>query len=289
MLDPVKLRSYEFPDMEHAYTARDTMLYALGIGLGFEPLDARQLRYVYEEDLVAMPTMAVILGYPGFWMQRPDTGIDWVKVVHGEERLRIHRAIPPAGTAIGRLRVTAVVDKGRDKGALVVTERKVFDQATNELLATVEHVTFCRGDGGCGDSEGDALPAALPAVPNSPPAFTCELPTLPQAALIYRLSSDYNPLHADPAIAAKAGFARPILHGLGTYGVAAHALLRTLCDYDASRLKRLDCRFSAPFYPGERLLTEMWPDGNTVQFQSKSVERGVVVLANGVAEISTSS
>jgi acyl dehydratase len=288
MLDPDALKATVFPDLKHTYTARDTMLYALGIGLGSDPLDARQLRFVYEQNLLAMPTMAVVLGYPGFWMQRPETGIDWVKVVHGEERLRIHQPIPPSGTVIGRMRVTAVIDKGRDKGTLVVTGREVSDQASGKLLATVEHVTFCRGDGGSGGA--DEAPAALPAVPPTPPAFTCELTTLPQAALIYRLSSDYNPLHAAPEVAAKAGFARPILHGLGTYGVAAHAILRTLCDYDPARLTRFDCRFSAPFYPGERLLTEIWRgEGaarNTLQFQSRSVERGVIVLGNGIAEIS---
>jgi acyl dehydratase len=283
MLDPDALKATVFPDLAHTYTARDTMLYALGIGMGSDPLDARQLRFVYENHLLAMPTMAVILGYPGFWMQKPETGIDWVKVVHGEERLRIHRPIPPSGTVIGRMRVTAIIDKGRDKGALVVTRRDVHDKATNELLATVEHVTFCRGDGGCGAV--DEPPAPLPAVPAIPPQFTCELPTLRQAALIYRLSADYNPLHADPEVAKKAGFEKPIFHGLGTYGVAAHAVLKTLCDYDPTRLKRFDCRFSAPFFPGERLITEMWRDGNAVQFQSRAAERDVVVLANGVAEI----
>jgi acyl dehydratase len=283
MLDPDALKATVFPDLEHTYTARDTMLYALGIGLGFDPLDANQLRFVYEKNLQAMPTMAVVLGYPGFWMQRPETGIDWVKVVHGEERLCIHHPIPPSGTVVGRMRVTAVIDKGRDKGALVVTRRDVHDKATDKLLATVEHVTFCRGDGGCGGD--DSLPTALPAVPQTPPPLSCELPTLPQTALIYRLVSDYNPLHADPEIAAKAGFPKPILHGLGTYGVAAHALLRTLCDYDPARLKRFDCRFSSPFFPGERLVTEMWPEGNTISFQSRSAERDVVVLAHGVAEI----
>jgi acyl dehydratase len=283
MLDPEALKATAFPDLEHTYTVRDTMLYALGIGIGSDPLDTRQLQFVYEKDLLAMPTMAVILGYPGFWMQRPETGIDWVKVVHGEERLRLHRPIPPSATVVGRMRVTAVVDKGRDKGALVVTRREVHDKATDVLLATVEHVTFCRGDGGCGGD--DELPPALSAVPKTGPQWSCELPTLPQAALIYRLSSDYNPLHADPEIAVAAGFAKPIMHGLGTYGVAAHALLRTLCDYDPARLTRFDCRFSAPFYPGERLVTDMWKDGGKVQFQSRSAERGVVVLANGAAEI----
>jgi acyl dehydratase len=283
MLDPDKLRAYPFPDREHAYTARDTMLYALGVGVGFDPLDARQLPFVYEANLQAMPTMAVILGYPGFWMQNPDTGIDWVKLVHGEERLTLHLPIPPSGTVIGRMRVTAVIDKGPGKGALVVTERKVIDKPTGALLATVEHVTFCRGDGGCGGA--DPAPAPLTAVPQAPPEASCELPTLPQAALIYRLSSDVNPLHADPDVARAAGFPKPIFHGLGTYGVAAHAMLRTLCDYDAARLKRFDCRFSAPFYPGERLVTDMWPDGNTVRFQSRSAERGVVVLSHGVAEL----
>src|SRR5580700_3737836 len=129
MLDPDALKATVFSDLEHAYTARDTMFYALGIGLGSDPLDLNQLRFVYEKNLRAMPTLAVILGYPGFWMQRPETGIDWVKVVHGEERLRIHRPIPPSGTVIGRMRVTAIIDKGRDKGALVVTKRDVHDKA----------------------------------------------------------------------------------------------------------------------------------------------------------------
>jgi acyl dehydratase len=283
MLDLAKLRAWRFPDVEHVYTARDTMLYALGIGIGFDPLDARQLPFVFEKNLQAMPTMAVILGYPGFWMQNPDLGIDWVKLVHGEERLTIHQPIPASGTAIGRMRVTAVIDKGPDKGALVATERKVIDKATGALLATVGHVTFCRGDGGCGG--GDPPPVPLPAVPQTPPELSCELPTLPQAALIYRLSSDYNPLHADPDVARAAGFPKPVFHGLGTYGVAAHAVLRTLCDYDATRLKRFDCRFSAPFYPGEHLETEMWRNGSRVQFQARSVARGVIVLANGVAEL----
>jgi acyl dehydratase len=233
--------------------------------------------------LRAVPTMPVVLGYPGFWMKDPASGIDWVKIVHGEQALRLHRPIPAAGTVIGRTRVKAVVDKGRDKGALVILERSIVDKASGVLLATLDHTTFCRGDGGFG--KGDAAPPPPPAVPEGTPDASCDLPTLPQAALIYRLCADPNPLHAEPAVAKAAGFSRPILHGLCTYGVAGHAILRTFCNYEPEKLSGLSVRFSAPVYPGETIRTEMWRRGGTILFRSRAIERDVVVLNNGVATI----
>lgn len=282
-IDYDKIKNWPFPEVVQTYTEKDSILYALGVGYGHDPMDEAQLRFVYERNLLAAPTMPVVLGYPGFWMKDPATGIDWVKVVHGEQALRLHRPIPAAGTVIGRTRVKAVIDKGRDKGALVILERSITDRASGVLLATLDHATFCRGDGGFGN--GDAAPPPPPAVPEGSPDASCDLPTLPQAALIYRLCADPNPLHAEPAVAKAAGFSRPILHGLCTYGVAGHAILRTFCNYEPEKLSGLSVRFSAPVYPGETIRTEMWRRGGTILFRSRALERDVVVLNNGVATI----
>ena len=283
-IDYDKIKNWVFPEVEQTYTEKDCMLYALGVGYGHDPMDAAQLPFVYEKNLRVAPTMPVVMGHPGFWMMNPETGIDWVKIVHGEQALRIHRSPPTSGTIVGRTRVKAIVDKGAGKGALVYQERSILEKRSGALLATLDHVTFCRADGGGGKS--DPAPPPPPAVPGSAPDASCDLPTLPQAALIYRLCADPNPLHADPAVARAAGFPRPILHGLCTYGVAGHAVLKTFCDYDPSRLSALSLRFSAPVFPGETIRTEMWREGNTVLFRSRVLERDVVVLNNGSATIS---
>jgi len=282
-IDYDKIKNWPFPEIEYAYTAKDCMLYALGVGYGHDPMDEAQLQFVYEKNLRVAPTMPVVMGHPGFWMMNPETGIDWVKIVHGEQALRIHHSIPAAGTVLGRTRVKAIVDKGKDKGALVYLERSIVEKASGTVLATLDHVTFCRGDGGVGKSDPAAPPP--PAVPEGTPDAVCDLPTLPQAALIYRLCADPNPLHADPAVAKAAGFPRPILHGLCTYGVAGHAVLKTFCGYDAGRLTALSVRFSAPVFPGETIRTEMWRRGDSVLFRSRVLGRDVVVLNNCVAAI----
>lgn len=282
-LDYERLRNWELADVEHAYGRTDTILYALGVGLGADPLDARQLRFVYEEDLLALPTMAVVLGAPGFWLKEQDTGVDWVRVLHGEQGLVLHRPLPPEGTAIGRTRVTGILDKGADKGALIYSEKVLIDKASGETVATTTSTTFARGDGGFGGPTGPS-PRPHP-IPERSPDLACDLPTVPQAALIYRLSGDRNPLHADPEVARAAGFKAPILHGLCTLGVAGHALLKSCCDYDPARFRSLKLRFSAPVYPGETVRTEMWRDGAIVSFRSRVVERDVVVLDNGRAEV----
>jgi len=291
MINYQALKKRHFPDIVQTYVERDTMLYALGIGFGHDPLDERQLQYVYEKNLKALPTMAAVLGYPGFWVKEPDTGIDWVRILHGEQSIRIHKPLPVAGTVVGKLHLKAIVDKGKDRGALLLQEREVFDRNSGELLATVDSLSFARGDGGFSELEGngpkggDSPPPVPPATPDAPPDIVCDLPTLPQAALIYRLSGDYNPLHAEPAVATAANFPRPILHGLATYGVAGHAILKTCCGYDARRLKSLSVRFSAPVYPGETIRTEIWNKGKRVQFRARVLERDIVVLSHGVAEV----
>lgn len=291
MIDYAALKARKFPEVEQTYTAKDTMLYALGLGYGYDPMDESQLQFVYEKNLKALPTMAVVLGYPGFWVKDPDSGIDWVRIVHGEQSLTVHKPLPAAGTVVGVTRIKAIVDKGQGKGALLFQERTIRDKSSGDLLATLDHVTFCRADGGFSDKEGngpkggDAPPPPKPAVPDSAPDAVCDLPTLPQAALIYRLCADDNPLHAEPAVAKAAGFPQPILHGLATYGVAGHAILKTYCDYDPARLKTLSLRFSSPVFPGETIRTEMWKEGNRVRFRATAVQRDIVVLSHGTADL----
>lgn len=278
-----KLMNWKFKDVEQTYGVKDTMLYALGIGIGADPMDERQLQFVYEKNLKAVPSMFVVLGYPGFWVQDPETGIDWVRLVHGEQGIKIFKSLPPSGTVIGRTRVTGIVDKGADKGAILYSERDVIDKATDELLCTLTSSTFCRADGGFGGSA-DVSPKPHQ-LPDRAPDLSCELPTLERQALLYRLSGDYNPLHAEPAVAAAAKFEKPILHGLCTLGVATHAILKTCCDYQPEKLSELALRFSAPVYPGDTIKTDIWRDGNEISFRSTAVERNLVVLNNGRAVI----
>ena len=281
-MDYQTIKNWTFPVVKQTYTEKDSILYALGIGFGQAATAASHLQFTYEKDLQAFPTMAVVLGYPGFWMKDPASGINWVKLVHGEQRLNIHHPIPATGKVVSHAKITHVIDKGADKGALVITERTLEDDA-GTLLATISSTTFCRGDGGL--SQSDESPTQLKATPDTAPELTCTIPILPQAALIYRLSGDDNPLHADPDVAQAAGYAKPILHGLCTYGVAARAIVQTLCDNDARRLTALHNRFSSPVYPGETLIVEMWRTGpNSASYRAKVAQRDVVVLSHGYAE-----
>lgn len=283
-IDYQTLKNWPFAPIEHAYAARDSILYALGLGFGADPMDRRQLDFVYEDGLKALPTMAVVLAYPGFWLKEPGTGVDWKKVLHGEQGLKVHEPLPAAGTVVGTTRIDALVDKGAGKGALLYSTREVRDKASGRLLAEVTSCGFLRGDGGFGGPAG-ATPRPQP-IPERAPDAATEITTLPQAALLYRLSGDFNPLHADPDVAHAAGFERPILHGLCTYGVAGHALLKLVCDYDPARLKRMDVRFSAPVYPGETIRTEVWREAEgRFAFRCIAIERKIVVLNNGYAEL----
>lgn len=282
-VDGRRLLSYAVPEIVQDLTARDTILYALTVGLGADPMDRDQLRFVYEEGLQALPTMAVVLGYPGFWLKERGVGVDWVKLVHGEQGIRIHKKLPVEGRLIGRTKLTGLVDKGEGKGALLYSERQIVD-AAGEPVATLSQTTFLRGDGGCGGTTGPAKPPHPE--PARAPDFAVDLPTSPSQALIYRLNGDYNPLHADPAVAAAAGFPRPILHGLATFAVVGHALLKELCGYRPECLIAMDGRFSAPVYPGETLRTEVWREsGGIAAFRARVVERDKVVVSNGRAEI----
>src|SRR5690606_34674588 len=163
------------------------------------------------KSLRCFPTMPNILAYPGFWAREPDTGIDWKRLVHAEQEIALHAAIPASGRVVAQNRVTALWDKGPGKGALLQQRREIRDAATSTLLATVTQLSLLRGDGGFGPGGSDGAPPPPHPIPERAPDAVCDLPTLPQAALIYRLSGDLNPLHADPQVARTAGFERPIL------------------------------------------------------------------------------
>ena len=280
-IDYQRLKNLAIPEVEHAYTTKDTILYALGLGFGADPIDSYQLKFVYEDGLKALPTMPVVMA--PLARAGVDLGINRKLVVHGEQGLTLHKPVPVSGTVIGRTYLDEIVDKGAGKGALLYFRREVLDKETGELIASINSTTFARGDGGFGGPNGPSKP--VHELPSRAPDLSCDIATLPQAALIYRLSGDYNPLHADPAFAKAGGFPRPILHGLCTYGVAGHALLRLLCDYDPTRLKRMDVRFSAPVYPGETIRTEIWREGaGRYGFRCRIVERDVIAINNGLAE-----
>ncbi len=282
-LDYDALLNHKFEELVCTYSTRDTALYALGVGIGHYLDDETQLRFVYEKDMLVLPTMATVLGTNGFWLQEPWTGVDWVQVLHGEQSLRMHGILPPEGTIRSRMRVTEIIDKGPEKGAFIYCDREIIDEMTGNLLCTLTATSIARGDGGF-DGPTGSMRSAHP-LPRREPDIVCDLPTLPQAALIYRLCGDFNPLHVDPDIARTAGFKAPILHGLCTLGIAGHALLKTFCNYEPAQFSSLDLRFSAPVYPGETIRTEMWRDGDYVSFRARATERDVVVLNNGRMEV----
>jgi acyl dehydratase len=288
MLDYHACRHWRFDDIVHRYTERDTMLYALGLGFGGDPLHRGELRFVCEGQLQAVPTMATVMGSPGIWWKDPRTGADPVKLVHGEQDLRLMKPLPAAGTLVARNRVQSITDKGPGKGAIAVLVRELLDERSGEAVAESRNVTFLRGDGGFSATSGisDAGPEPLPPLPERPADIEVAYPTLPQAALLYRLSGDYNPLHADPDFAARAGFDRPILHGLCTYGMGARAVIDKVLDFDAARLRRIAVRFTAPVWPGDTVRCELWREGERVMRLRATVDaRRSVVLANGLVEI----
>jgi acyl dehydratase len=277
------LRDHRFPVKRVAYSDKDTILYALSVGAVSGPCDPRELRLVFEKDLRALPTIAAVLAHPGAWIANPHFGVNYARLLHGEQQLIVHRPLAPAGEIDASYRVAAVVDKGEGKGALVHFEKQLRDAATSELLCTVWSTLFLRGDGGAGSF--GTPPEPLPATPEVPLQRLDELKTSIGSALLYRLNGDRNPLHADPAAAAKAGFDRPILHGLCTYGVAGYLLVRTVCNHDPSRLLSLGARFSSPVFPGETIRLEAARRSDKVYFRATVPERNEVVLSQGFARV----
>lgn len=284
MLDYDRVRTWPFPRLEHIYVERDVILYALGIGIGTDPVDPTQLQFTYEEGLRVLPSFATVVGHPGLWMREPATGIDWKQMLHGEQGIVIHRPLTPKGRIRCQTRVDGIVDKGAGRGALVYTSREGIDADSGERVFTATSTNFCRADGGFGGPTGPVRP--VHPLPHRDPDLALDIPTLPQAALIYRLSGDLNPIHADPVTAAQLGFERPILHGLCTYGVACWAVVRSVCAAKPERLRRFEVRFSRPVLPGDVVRTEIWSESpGRAGFRCRVAARDdATVIDNGYAE-----
>ena len=279
-LDLDKLNAYRIPQTRDDYDPRDTIIYALGVGAGLSE-DIDETPFLFERRLQALPTMALVLGSPGFWAMDPKSGLDWLNILHGEQRLKIHVPLDPHGTLIGDTVVTDVADKGSGKPAMLRAAKRVTTPGGTLVAETVE-TWFIRGAGGFGGQR-DLPGESLPAVPGRTPDFEITLPTCRAQAAIYRLSGDRNPLHIDPLTARSTGLDRPILHGLATMGLAGRALIHACGGGDAARLREIGLRFTAPVYPGDTIRTHIWREGESLHFRSDAVEREVRVIDNGVA------
>lgn len=295
-LDVARLLHWREPPLRHAYSAADTMRYALGVGLGAAAegaaeaadgsglCDPQLLRHVHEAQLQALPTLATVLAARFGWLYRTDTGVTAAQCVHAGQALRLHAPLPAAGEVVGTLAVTGIDDKGPGRGALVHFRRELRDAHRGMLLCTLDASMFCRADGHAVATHG-AVPVVRAPLPARAPDAVIDTPTFGQQALLFRLCGDFNPIHADPVLARAAGFERPLLHGLSTYGAVAHALLRAFAAGDVRRFGAIEVRFSKPVYPGERLRTAAWSDGGgRVRFRTTVPQRGVTVLDQGFAE-----
>lgn len=279
--DPERLRALRFPPLAHAYTARDCILYALGVGYGDDPLDEGQLAFLQEDRLKVAPTFASFMAYPGFWYRDLDTGLDAGGVVHLAERIEIHAPLPPAGRVMAEGGVIGVEDLGRERGAKVTSRRDIRLAEGGPLLATVTQTALARGNGGFEAAPPPRPPRPPSIIPARAPDHVVTRTTSPRAALIFRLSGDFNPLHADPEAARAAGFPRPILHGLATYGVTGRAVVETVAGGRPERLALMEARFTAPVFPGETVRTEVWAEDGEARFRALVEDR--LVIDQGMA------
>ena len=288
MLNYEVCKNWRFDEQLVSYCSHETILYALGLGLGSNPTDPSHLRFVYENGLQAVPTLATVLGSAGLWMRDKATGIDVTKLVHGEQHLQLLAPLPASGTLRVRQAVESVVDKGIGKGALLVTRKELMDEGGASTFAVGRSVVFLRADGGFSEASGvtDEPLSSLPRAPSEPCHVQVTYETLPQAALLYRLSGDLNPLHVDPQTATKAGFEQPILHGLCTFGMAGRAALECLAEHRAEGLSSINARFTAPVWPGEAICFQFWRgDSNRFHMRAVVEARGAVVLDQGIVEV----
>lgn len=290
-MDLAHVTSLVFPDVRAVHTRRDSLLYALSLGFGQDPLDEGELPYVYEglaqRPLRVVPSQAVILGWQPFWHDDPGARIDWQRIVHGEQHFTLHAPLPTELQVRATHRLAAVIDKGPGRGALLQIDTELFDDERGTHLASLASLQFLRGDGGCG-SWGTPTTPALPAlVEDARPVASVEIATSPQAALLYRVASrDWMPIHADPAIARAAGFPRPVSHGLNNLGLACRAVLRATSLERPERLRGMAARFVQPGLPGDTVRVELFDAGaGTLQFRATAVERGVRLLDRGTCSL----
>lgn len=264
----------------YSWTDREVMLYALGVGMGSDPLKEKELQFVNEafatsKPLKVIPTFASVC----VWGARPGViDLNRIMVVDAERDIMFHKTVPVAANVTADARVRGIYDKGKEKGAIIQNE-VVVREGGGDKIVTIVSSTFARGDGGFGGPS-ERMPEPHQ-VPRRAPDRSIDIPTRPDQALIYRLSGDRNPLHSDPEFACGAGFPRPILHGMCTYGLTCRAVLQSYADYDSSAFHRHRARFSAPVFPGEVVTVNLWRDGNSISFEACVRERRVTVVKNG--------
>jgi len=277
-LDYDTLMSKVQTDLPFSYTDADSMLYALSVGMAQDPVNPRELPYVYEQGaaLKTLPTLATVLVPEMFPV---GLGWDYTQILHSEQRLRLYRPLPPAADLLINKRVVDAFDRGPKLGALILLEAEGRLASDDTVVFNMGCTIVARGDGGFGGPRGKGIPPHR--APHREPDLSCDITTRLDQALLYRLTGDRNPLHADPERARAVGFERPILHGLCTFGIACKAVLQTICDYDYTLIEEFDARFSAPVLPGDTITTDMWQDGNIISFSCRVKERDAIVLRNG--------
>jgi acyl dehydratase len=273
-LDPDAVGTTSGP-LRSSWTSKDCLLYALGVGAGTDELrfTTENTRGVTQQVL---PTIPVVLAKVDILTKVGE--IDWTQLVHAQQAVELHGPIPVTGSADNTTTVTGIYDKG--KAAIVAMETVGTDSETGLPLYTTRSSVFIRGAGGWG---GDRGPSAGVALPEAAPDEVVTYRTAPNQALVYRLSGDRNPLHADPAFARAGGFDRPILHGLCTYGFTGRALLHALAGGDPVRFTGMAARFAAPVYPGDELRVEIWRQGGDSGGAAafRTLVGDTVVLADG--------
>jgi acyl dehydratase len=269
-----------------SYGDKDVMLYALGVGLGADPMNEAELTFVYEKSLKLVPTAVTVLASRagrGEPLPRKEShresAPNYQMLVHGEQKVQLHRPLPTSGTFTTQSRTIGAFDKGKDKGAVLVNETVWTDEA-GEKVATLTGSSFCRADGGFGGpSEGAPEPHV---VPSRKPDLTVDITTREDQALLYRLNGDRNPLHSDPDSARRSGFPRPILHGLCTYGITCRAVLQAITDYYPDQILSHQVRFSAPVFPGDTISIDLWRDGKAISFEARVAVCNATVIKNGL-------
>jgi len=275
-IDLETARNAQLPASRGSWNADQVILYHLGVGAAqSNATDPKELEYAYEAQLKVLPSFGVT---PAFGALAglgavPGMKINFGLILHGEQDIELHRPLPTSAQVESSARVAGIYDKG--KAALIVLE--VETSSGGERLCTNRFSIFARGEGGFG---GDAGPKAGNARPERTPDFVVESPTLPQQALLYRLSGDKNPLHADPAFAKMVGFDRPILHGLCSYGIVCKAVIDAAIGGDVTRVARYQARFAGVVFPGETVVTSMWKEGNKILIDASTKERGSPVISN---------
>jgi acyl dehydratase len=282
-IDPATATTAAYDDHYASWGPDDVILYHLGVGGGADPTDAKELEYVNERYLKVLPTYSVIPGFEGVRSAMQGPGLDYqlAAMLHGEQELIVHAPLPTEASVVTTPAVESVFDKG--KSAVIVLRAETRLEEDDSPLFTNKFRLFVRGEGGFG---GDPGPSGEPWEPRGEPVLDVEVATLPQQAAIYRLSGDRNPLHIDPKFAVRAGFDRPILHGLCTYGIACKAIVDTLLDGDPKAVTGWACRFSGSVYPGDSLGIRAWKDEDRYLVEARVEDRDVTALTHGVLQAS---